>query len=229
MDENIPRHIVFIPDGNRRWAENKGMGKREGYAIGIAHIEEVLGWCRSAGIEMVTMWGFSADNFKRDRDEVAILFELFKKNLVDSLATKREERNRIRIRFLGRAGRLPREISELFRQVEEKTGKNGPYQLNLLLSYGGREEIVDAVNAIIKEGIREVDEATLSKHLYTAGLPDPDLIIRTSGEQRLSGLMPWQSAYSEFYFTKKLWPDFSKSDFEKALKEYARRKRRYGK
>ncbi len=114
-------------------------------------------------------------------------------------------------------------------RIEGATGGNKTYRLNLLLGYGGREEIVDAVNAIIKEGVKEVDEEAISRHLYTAGIEDPDLIIRTSGEQRLSGLMPWQSTYSEFYFSKKLWPDFSKKDFEDALKIYERRMRRFGK
>jgi undecaprenyl diphosphate synthase len=177
---------------------------------------------------MVTMWGFSTHNFKRDRDEIEGLFQLFKKNLLEGLSTKDEEGETIRVKFLGRKHLFPKDIIYLFDKIEEKTKDRGPYQLNLLLSYGGREEIVDAVNEIIKEGVSEVDEEISSRHLYTRNLPDPDLIIRTSGEQRLSGLMPWQSCYSEFYFSEKLWPDFSKTDFQKALEEYAKRKRRYG-
>ncbi len=178
---------------------------------------------------MVTMWGFSTDNFKRDEEEIKGLFQLFKKNLLEGLSTKDKEGKTIRVMFLGRTHLFPKDIVALFDKIEEKTRNNGPYQLNLLLSYGGREEIVDAVNEIIAEGIKKVDEETISEHLYTKGLPDPDLIIRTSGEKRLSGLMPWQSCYGEFYFCKKLWPDFSKEDFQAALDDFVKRKRRYGK
>ncbi len=205
------------------------MSKKDGYRIGIEHIGDVLKWSRDAGVEMVTMWGFSTDNFKRDREEIEGLFELFKKNLLEGLSTRDEEKEKIRVRFLGRRHLFPKDISYLFDKIEDKTKDNGPYQLNLLLSYGGREEIVDAVNEIIKEGAKEVDEEMISEHLYSKGLPDPDLIIRTSGEKRLSGLMPWQSCYSEFYFSEKLWPEFSKEDFQDALAEFSRRKRRYGK
>jgi undecaprenyl diphosphate synthase len=224
----VPKHIAVIPDGNRRWSESKGLSRQEGYRIGIEHIGDVLKWCKAAGVEIVTMWGFSTDNFKRDREEIHGLFELFKKNLLEGLSTRDEEGKTIRVRFLGRRHLFPKDIATLFDKIEEKTKDRGPYQLNLLLSYGGREEIVDAVNEIIAEGKKEVDERTISEHLYTRGMPDPDLVIRTSGEQRLSGLMPWQSCYSEFYFSEKLWPDFSREDFEKALETYAKRKRRFG-
>ncbi|MFH0736941.1 MAG: polyprenyl diphosphate synthase [Candidatus Micrarchaeota archaeon] len=216
--------------GNRRWAAQKGISRQEGYAIGIRKIGDVLKWCKAADVRMLTMWGFSTDNFKRDRDEVGGLFELFKKNLKDAIDSDDRNKDELRVRFFGRVNLFPSEIQHMIRKAEELTASgNRKYQLNLLLSYGGREEIVDAVNGIIREGIRQVDELAISDHLYTKGLPDPDLMIRTSGEQRLSGLMPWQTCYSEFYFCKKLWPDFSKKDFDAALKEYARRKRRYGK
>ena len=177
---------------------------------------------------MLTMWGFSTDNFKRDKNEIEGLFELFKQNLKEALDSDEKNKHDVRVRFFGRIHLFPREIQQMIRKAEEISSKNSKYHLNLLLSYGGREEIVDAVNEIIKEGIREVDEKTISEHLYTKEIPDPDMIIRTSGEQRLSGLMPWQSCYSEFYFSKKLWPDFSKEDFEDALETYGKRKRRFG-
>jgi undecaprenyl diphosphate synthase len=224
----IPNHIALIPDGNRRWSEQKGISRKEGYKIGIEHIGDVLKWCKEKDVRMVTMWGFSTENFKRDSEEIEGLFNLFKKNLLEGLSTKEEEGKKIKVRFLGRTHLFPKDIVMLFKKIEEKTTDNGPFQLNLLLSYGGRGEIVDAVNDIIKEGTKEVDEDMISEHLYTKGMPDPDLVIRTSGEQRLSGLLPWQTCYSEFYFSKKLWPDFSKEDFEGALAEYARRKRRFG-
>jgi undecaprenyl diphosphate synthase len=226
----VPTHIAIIPDGNRRWAAKRGISRQEGYAIGIRKIGDVLKWCKERDVRMLTMWGFSTDNFKRDKDEVSGLFELFKENLKKAIDSDDKNRDELRVRFFGRTHLFPREIQEMIRKAEELTAAGErKYQLNLLLSYGGREEIVDAVNEIIASGEKRVDEDTIGRHLYTRGIPDPDLIIRTSGEQRLSGLLPWQSCYSEFYFSKKLWPDFSKKDFGAALAEYARRKRRYGK
>lgn len=229
MDSEKPKHIAIIPDGNRRWAKLHGLSKQEAYAKGIEHIWDVSKWCKEADIHMLTMWGFSLENFRRDEVEIGQLFELFKQNLKKGIESDDENKKNLKIKFFGRINLFPKEIQEMIRKAEEITAKNTKYQLNLLLSYGGRAEIVDAVNEIIKEGITEVDEETLSKHMCTAELPDPDLIIRTSGEKRLSGLMPWQSVYSEFYFSEKLWPDFSKEDFQAALEDYAKRKRRYGK
>lgn len=213
---------------NRRWAEKKGISRSEGYAIGIRKIGDVLKWCKEQDVRMLTMWGFSTDNFKRDQHEIEGLFELFKENLKKAIESDDENKSKLKVKFFGRIQLFPPEIQKMIKKAEEITAKNNEYQLNLLLSYGGREEIIDAVNEIIKEGIEKVDEETISNHLYTKGLPDPDIIIRTSGEQRLSGLMPWQSCYSEFYFCNKLWPDFSKEDFEAAIEEYNKRKRRFG-
>lgn len=230
--DHVPKHIAIIPDGNRRWAKKKGISRKEGYAIGIRKIGDVLKWCKENDVKMLTMWGFSTDNFKRDPDEINALFGLFRENLTKGLQEAgggREEAKKIRVRFFGRLHLLPYDVRHMIRKAEQLNKDTAQYQLNLLLSYGGRDELVDAVNGIIRKGIRNVDEKTISRHLYTHDIPDPDLIIRTSGEQRLSGLMPWQSCYSEFYFCKKLWPDFSRKDFEAALKEYARRMRRFGK
>lgn len=226
---NKPKHIAIIPDGNRRWAELKGISRQEGYAIGIRKIGDVLKWCKEADVKILTMWGFSTDNFKRDKNEVEGLFELFKQNLRNAFDSDERNRHDLRVRFFGRINLFPAEVSSMIRKAEEMSSKNSKYQLNLLLSYGGHEEIVDAVNEIISMGIKKVDEKTISDHLYTRGLPDPDLIIRTSGEKRLSGLLPWQSAYSELYFSDKLWPEFSKEDFEEAIRDYDRRSRRFGK
>ncbi|MEM2908965.1 MAG: polyprenyl diphosphate synthase [Candidatus Bilamarchaeaceae archaeon] len=223
-----PKHIAIIPDGNRRWGEKHGKSKKEAYAIGIRHIGDVLKWCKEADIRILTMWGFSLENFQRDREEVEGLFELFKENLKKALESDEKNKYEVRVRFFGRIHLFPKEIQDMIKKAEEISAKNEKYMLNLLLSYGGRAEIVDAVNAIIREGIKEVNEEILSAHMYTAHIPDPDLIIRTSGEQRLSGLLPWQSVYSELYFCKKLWPDFSKRDFMAALRAYAKRKRRFG-
>jgi len=226
----VPHHIAIIPDGNRRWAVKKGISKKEGYAIGIQKIGDVLKWCKTHDVHMLTMWGFSTANFKRDQEEVSTLFGLFKDNLRKAIESDDRNKKELRVRFFGRISLFPKEIQHMIRKAEQVTsGGERKYQLNLLLSYGGREELVDAVNSIISDGMGKVDEKAISDHLYTKGVPDPDLIIRTSGEQRLSGLMPWQSCYSEFYFCRKLWPDFSKKDFEAALNEYGKRKRRYGK
>jgi len=225
----VPRHIAIVPDGNRRWAKANGISTHEGYAKGIEHIGDVLKWCKEADVHMLTMWGFSTDNFKRDQGEIKDLFGLFKENLKKALESDEKNKHEVRVRIFGRIHLFPKEIQEMIRKAETISSKNHAYALNLLLSYGGREEIVDAVNAIIHKGVKKVDEDMISKHLYTADIPDPDLIIRTSGEQRLSGLMPWQSTYSELYFSEKLWPDFGKGDFMAALDEYAKRMRRYGK
>jgi len=232
MEDKIPGHIAIIPDGNRRWAQKTGISRQEGYAIGIRKIGDVLKWCKGSDVRILTMWGFSTDNFKRDPDEIKGLFELFRDNLrkgIEEANKGAKEKDDVRVRFFGRIHLLPPEIQEMIRRAESMSAKDGKYQLNLLLSYGGREEIVDAVNGLMASGARSVDEKAISDHMYTHGLPDPDLVIRTSGEQRLSGLMPWQTCYSEFFFCRKLWPDFSEKDFEAALKEYARRMRRYGK
>jgi len=229
-EREVPKHIAIIPDGNRRWAEKKGISKKEGYAIGIRKIGDVLKWCDKRGIAMLTMWGFSTDNFKRDQKEVQTLFGLFKENLKKALESERDEKKKARVRFFGRLHLFPHEIQQMIRAAEQNSGgPDAKHQLNLLLSYGGREEMVDAINEIISQGVKTVDEKTVSDHLYTRGLPDPDLVIRTSGEQRLSGLMPWQTCYSEFYFCKKLWPDFSEKDLDSAIRAYAARKRRFGK
>ncbi len=229
MEAEKPKHIVIIPDGNRRWGEQHGVGREEAYRIGIEKIADVAKWCRDEGVPILTMWGFSTENFQRDPDEITKLFGLFQKNLVEAVKRKGEgEKYGVRVRFLGRTHLFPKEVRDLFSEVEKLTADKKDYQLNLLLAYGGRAEIVDAVNTLIKEGRKEVDEDSISSHLYTAGIPDPDLVIRTSGEQRLSGLLPWQAAYSELYFSRKLWPDFMKEDFLDALNFYENTKRRFG-
>lgn len=178
---------------------------------------------------MLTMWGFSTDNFDRDESEVSTLFGLFTDNLKKAIMSDEKGKYNVRVRFFGRLSLFPSKIQEMIKKAEELSRQNTEYQLNLLLAYGGRQEIVDAVNEIIKNGVKKVDEKTIEQYLYTKDIPHPDLVIRTSGEERLSGLMPWQTAYSELYFSKKLWPDFSKADFVDALKEYAHRMRRFGK
>jgi len=221
-----PKHIAIIPDGNRRWAAKRKVSIPYAYGKGIDHIADVLKWCRKHKIRTLTMWGFSTENFLRDKNEVQGLFELFNKKLSEGL--KQDYRKYgVCVRFLGRVSDLPKDVQEKMRKAEKDTEKNGKYRLNLLLAYGGRQEIIDAVNSALASGKSKVDEKTFSPLLYLQ--ESPDLVIRTSGEMRTSGFLPWQSAYSEYYFSRKLWPDFNYSEFRKALADYERRKRKYGK
>lgn len=221
-----PKHIAIIPDGNRRWAKRHHLSTLSAYDKGIDNIANVLKWCRKHKVRTLTMWGFSTENFLRDRDEVKGLFSLFNQKLSEGL--KRDyKKYGVRVRFLGRISSFPQDVQEKMRKAEEDTSRFGKYRLNLLLAYGGRHELLDAVNAALRSGSKRLDEKSFSALLY---LPDsPDLVIRTSGEVRTSGFLPWQTAYSEFYFSKKLWPDFDEREFRRALNDYSKRKRKYGK
>lgn len=221
-----PRHIAIIPDGNRRWARKHGLAQVQGHGRGIDNIDNVLKWCRKYGIRELTMWGFSTENFLRNPSEVSGLISLFKSKLSEQLQSN-YKKHKVRVRFLGRISSFPRDVQQKMGQVEKETEKFSGYKLNLLLAYGGRNEILDAVNRALASGKKKLDEKAFSSLLY---LPDqPDLVIRTSGEIRTSGFLPWQSAYSEFHFSRKLWPDFHEADFRRALADYAKRKRKYGK
>ena len=226
---NVPKHVVIIPDGNRRWARRHGLPILEGHRRGIEKIRNVMNWCKEYGINYLSMWGFSSENFNRPRDEVIGLIKLFDEYLDKAL--EEVVGQDVRIKFYGRLDRFPKGIRGKMMALENESAR-GRYCLNLFLGYGGRQEIIDAVNRIIsdvKRGrLRVVDEKTFSSYLYTSDLPDPDLVIRTSGELRTSGFMPWQTVYSEFWFTKKLWPDFTKQDFVRAIRSYAARERRFG-
>ena len=224
----LPKHIAIIPDGNRRWAKKNRKSIPFAYEKGIEHIGDALKWCRKHKIRKLTMWGFSTENFMRDRDEVKNLFSLFDKKLSEGLK-ENYMKYKVRVRFLGKISSFPSDVQEKMRKVEKDTEKNDRYELNLMLAYGGRQEILDAINRAIAGRLHHVDEKEFSSLLYTAGVSDPDFIIRTSGEMRTSGFLPWQGAYSEYYFSKKLWPDFGLRDFKRALAEYSRRKRKYGK
>ncbi|MBI4399650.1 di-trans,poly-cis-decaprenylcistransferase [Candidatus Micrarchaeota archaeon] len=226
------KHLAIIPDGNRRWAQINKVSLMEGYAKGIEKIGQLLGWCKELNIETLTLWGFSTENFQREQKEVSSLMKLFEIKFREALTSKEIHENQIRVKILGRKDLLTSKAQEFIQKLEEETSKYDKHNLNLLLCYGGRQEIVDACNAIIEEckkgKLTKVDESTFQKYLYTNGMSDPDLIIRTSGEKRLSGLMPWQSSYSELYFSDKFWPDFKKEDLVQALTEYENRKRRFG-
>lgn len=225
---NIPEHIAIIMDGNRRWAKKRGLPSIEGHGAGYEQFKKISEKCRKLGVKILTVYAFSAENWKRGKEEVSYLMKLLE------AALKKERGNfmkqGIRLNILGQIERLPDSLGRLVCEVMEETKNNKEGILNLALSYGGRDEIIEAVKKIISEKIQpeDVNEEIFSKHLRTAGQPDPALLIRTSGEQRLSGFLPWQSVYSELYFSPKLWPEFTEDDLEDAIKEYQERKRRFG-
>lgn len=233
-DNKIPKHIAIIPDGNRRWAKSKGIPPWEGHREGAKTFEKLLEWCKEAGIKEISFWAASTENLERDKKEVEFIFNLFNNFLEDFL--KRQSKGKIkdkaRIRFIGDLKRLPLNIQEKMRKVEESTKNYSDYKLNMLVGYSGRWEITEAAKKIaqeVKEGKLRIENITpevFHKHLQLED--EPDLIIRTS-EQRLSGLLPWQGIYSELIFIKdKHWPEFTKADFKKCLEEYAKRQRRFG-
>jgi undecaprenyl diphosphate synthase len=228
-----PEHIAIIPDGNRRWAKLHGKSIVEAYDIGIRKFGDLAKWAKESGVKTFTAWGFSTENMKRDDEEKKIIWKHFAYFLSEGIkrfkTEKREEFSQVRINFLGRLDLLPKAVSDLMREAMALTRDNKPYTVNFMIMYGGKAELVDAVNRAMASGKKQITEEDISLNLYTAGQKDPDLIIRTSGEQRTSGLMPWQSCYSELIFIDKLWPDIAKGDFEKCIEEYKKRKRRFGK
>jgi len=231
---NIPKHVGIILDGNRRFARRNGLPPIEGHRIGAKKLEEVLEWCREVGIRCVTVFAFSTENFRRPPEEVRELMKLFAEKFEAAARDGRLKEYGVRVRTIGEIESLPPEVREAIRKVEEVTCDHSDYILNVAIGYGGRRELARAVRLIcerIERGeLRAADvcEELIEENLYTAGLPDPDLIIRTSGEERLSGFLLWQSAYSELYFCEADWPSFSKLDFLRAIRTYQSRQRRFG-
>jgi len=232
-----PEHIGVILDGNRRWASARHMIPWEGHREGAEKVKQFLEWCIDLGIKTVTLYGFSTENFQRSKREVEELMKLYEENLREVLRSDVIHKNRVCIKAIGRINLLPERIQQLIREVEEATKDYDRFYLNVALAYGGRAEIVDAAREIaskVKGGElspEEIDEAVFEKHLYTSHLPqqDPDLIIRTSGESRLSGFLLWQSAYSELFFVDVYWPEFREIDLERAIRSFQQRQRRFGK
>jgi short-chain Z-isoprenyl diphosphate synthase len=231
-----PRHVGVMCDGNRRWAKEMGyVDPNDGHRMGAERIKELLRWCDEAGIEHVTLWLLSTDNFSRPAAELDPLLKIIE-DLVAELA---EDGQQWRLRIVGALDILPGPLAASLKAAQERTvGRSGGAQVNIAVGYGGRREIADAVRAMLYEHARGggtieelaevIDVDHIAEHLYTKGQPDPDLVIRTSGEQRLSGFLLWQSAHSEFYFADVNWPDFRKTDFLRALRSYASRQRRFG-
>ncbi len=226
--KNIPLHVTLIPDGNRRWAKSNGLDAVEGYAkVGeYSHILSLFQEARKLGVRYVSVWGFSTENWNRDSREIDYLFNLMN-NVVQQFIDKCEE-NKIYFRHIGRKDRLPKNLMLKINELEERTNKYSDFSVLLCLDYGGRDEIIRAVNKLLQKKVRKVDEKVFSKYLDSTGIPDPDLIIRTSGEQRISGFMPFQGVYSEFYFTDLHFPDFGVEELREAILQYSDRTRKFG-
>jgi len=226
--ERLPAHVAIIMDGNGRWAARRHLPRVEGHRAGIAAVRDVVETSARLGIEVLTLYAFSVENWKRPRSEVSTLMTLLKRYLALELKTLLE--NNIRFRVCGRREELSRDVRDQLERAMQGTSANTGMQFNIALNYGGRAEIVDAVRRIIDTGIRaeDLDEQRFSEFLYTAGQPDPDLLIRTSGEMRVSNFLLWQIAYAEIWVTDTLWPDFRRRDLLEAVVAYQKRDRRYG-
>ena len=233
LPESLPRHVGVMLDGNRRWARAVGQDTAHGHRAGAANIEPLLGWCDEIGIEVVTLWLLSTDNLNRPAHELEPLLGIIA-DAVDSLADQR----RWRLHPVGALDLLPSETARRLKAAEEVTRDVDGMLVNVAVAYGGRREIADAVRSMLTQAAEDgvsledlaagVDVDAIGEHLYTRGQPDPDLVIRTSGEQRLGGFLLWQSAKSEFYFCDAYWPDFRRVDFLRAVRAYAQRERRFG-
>lgn len=231
----VPNHIGIILDGNRRASKKLGIDYEEGYELGAKKLEEVLNWCWELNVKVVTVWVFSTENFNRPKNQVDSIMRLAGEKLEVLRKDKRTHKYQIKVNILGRSEMLPEEVQKEIEKTEKATENYDNYKLNICLAYGGRAEIVDALKKIILKmqkgeiNAEDINEELISKHLYTSGLPDPDLVIRTSGEERLSGFLLWQSAFAEYYFVDVHWPLFRKIDLWRAIRTYQRRSRRFGK
>ena len=236
LDPNkMPKHVAIIMDGNRRFAKLQGnIDVIKGHELGVDTLENVLDWSIELGIEIITVYAFSTENFKRPQKEVEGLMRLFVVNFKRLVDHEKIHKNEVRVKVVGRTELLPDDVKEAIDEAEEATKNYNKRFLNLAIGYDGRLEIIDSFKKIIKdvqEGkitVDDVDEDLVSKNLYTEGIDDPNLIIRTSGEERLSGFLLWQSSYSELYFCETLWPELRKVDFLRAIRSYQARERRFG-
>ncbi len=230
--DNIPNHVAVIMDGNGRWAKKRGLPRSAGHVVGAKNLEKIIQYAGDIGIKNITLYCFSTENWKRPKDEVDALMKLFVQYMHDY--DKLMGDKKARVRFLGTREGISPEICELMAEVEKKSEMNDELNVNLCLNYGGREEIVSAIKDIAKDvkdgkiNIEDISEDDINKRLYTNFAPDPDLIIRPSGELRLSNFLLWQCAYSEFWFSDILWPDFVPKKMEKAIIDYQQRNRRFG-
>ncbi|BCB95360.1 isoprenyl transferase [Dissulfurispira thermophila] len=225
----IPRHIGIIMDGNGRWAEMRGLPRFEGHKRGVQRVKEIVEVSSNIGVEVLSLYAFSIENWMRPVDEVSVIIGLLEKSLKGEFLNFMKEG--VRFKVIGNRDKLPENIKSIIETTEHVTENNKGLILQCAISYGGRDEIIRAIRKAINQDLspEDITEDSISRLLDTAGIPDPDLIIRTSGEQRLSNFLLWQSAYSEFYFTDTLWPDFTKEELLEAIHEYQMRDRRFGK
>ncbi len=225
----IPQHIVLFPDGNRRWAREKGLETLLGHKKGYENLLDFSEWCKNRGVKTLTAFGFSTENWNRSKEEVDYLMKLLESYLRDNLDSY--NKNNTCVRVIGQKERLPASLQEAIKITEESTKNNKDLFLNLAISYGGKWDILNAVKKIIKQGIdpEQITEELFNNYLSTAGLVNPDLVIRAGGEMRMSNFVLWQSAYAELYFCPKYWPDFTEQDLDLALQEFDKRSRRFGK
>lgn len=223
----LPQHIAIIMDGNGRWAKARSLPRTAGHVAGSKKFKEIARYCNKIGLEYLTVYAFSTENWKRPKEEVDNIMGIFREYLEDAKNFKDEN---IKVLFIGDRSVLDEDIQRLMKEAEDASRDATGLHLNIAINYGGRDEIVNAVKDIITEGVdaQSITEDVISKHLYTCGQPDPDFIIRPSGEYRLSNYLIWQSAYAEYWFSDILWPDFSTKDLDKAIDDFNRRNRRFG-
>ena len=230
--ENLPKHIAIILDGNRRWAKARGLTTKEGHTEGFDNLERIAKYADEIGIKYLTVYAFSTENWKRSQEEVSWLMNIFKTNIDRYL--QRLDNGNIKIRIIGEKSNVPKELVPRIEKIMKKTENNHGMVLNIAFNYGGRAELVNATKQIaqkVKDGtinLEDITEQMISDNLYTAGQPDPDLLIRTSHELRTSNFLPWQLTYTEFYFPEKNWPEFTNEDLIEAIKVYQGRNRRFG-
>jgi undecaprenyl diphosphate synthase len=229
--QRLPKHVAVIMDGNGRWAKARGLPRTAGHSEGSEAARNLVSACTKRGIPYLTLYAFSAENWQRPEQEICELMRLLRHYLSREVDTL--HKNNVRLKVIGDRSQLELSVQEAIAKAEEYTANNQALELTLALSYGSRQEIISAVQSILDRSKAEkdrliVDEETIKQHLYTANTPDPDLLIRTGGEQRISNFLLWQIAYAELWFTDTLWPDFSEEDFDEALKAFAKRERRYG-
>jgi len=232
-NNSLPQHLGIMIDGNRRWAKKRGLPPFEGHRKGIQRVEEIIKYAYKRGVKILTLYGFSTENWKRNPKEVNFLMNLFEKYVKKGLKEeqKKDKKYYIQFRHIGRKDRLPKHLVELLEKLEKATKKNSQMVVNVAIDYGGRDEVVRAVKKIIRKKLKpeEITEEVLMKNLDTGDLPDVDFVIRTSGEMRLSNFLPLQATYAELYFPRIYWPDFDKEQFDLSLEEFKKRERRFGK
>lgn len=234
LQNPVPNHVAIIMDGNRRFADQEGKPIIQGHLMGRDKLEDVVDWCVDLGIHVLTVYAFSTENFKRAKEEVDSLMSLFEESFLKIARDDRVHKNRVKVTVLGQKELLPEPLRDAIKKAEDTSKDYSDYFFNIAVAYGGREELLSAIRGIaadVNDGklkVDQIDEKLVSNYLYTAPFPDPDLVLRTSGEIRVSNFLLWQNAYSEFYFTDVYWPGLTYTEFLKAVRSFQLRKRRYG-